>query len=128
MQAPNDISAVRRAYDVLRKAYNEQPYLDAEAREDLLHRLEKMLLKYDDEFVKAMSDDFGFRNAFESRTADVLIPLDSARYARKHVREWMQRRTVNSHPARGSLAPRRGRPRPDPTRQGPARRAPPPRP
>lgn len=98
MQAPNDTSAVRRAYDVLRKAYNEKPYLDAEAREDLLHRLEKMLLKYEDELVKAMSDDFGFRNPFEARTADVLIPLDAARYARKHVREWMQRRTVNSHP------------------------------
>lgn len=98
MQATNETSAVRLAYDVLRKAYQQRPYLSAEEREDLLSRLEQLILKYEDELVQAMSDDFGYRVAFESRVADVLIPLDAARHARKHVREWMQRRTVNSHP------------------------------
>lgn len=98
MQAPNDISAVRRAYDSLRNAANEKPFLDAEAREDLLERLEKMLVKYRDDIAKVISDDFGHRVRFESLSADVLIPLDGARQARKHVREWMQRRTVPSHP------------------------------
>lgn len=98
MQAPNEVGAVRRAYDVLRKAANEKSFLDAEAREDLLLRLEKLIVKYADDIVKAISDDFGHRVAFESRSADVLIPLDGAKAARKHVREWMQRRTVGSHP------------------------------
>lgn len=98
MQAPNDTGAVRLAYDALRKAANAKVYLDADAREDLLSRLEKLINKYEDEFVQAISDDFGHRVAFESRTADVLIPLDSARHARRHVREWMQRRTVGTHP------------------------------
>lgn len=98
MQAPNETGAVRRAYDALRKAANEKAYLDADAREDLLSRLEKLLAKYEDELIQAISDDFGHRVAFESRVADVLLPLDAARHARRHVREWMQRRTVGTHP------------------------------
>ncbi len=98
MQAPNETSPVRRAYDVLRKAATEKAYLDADAREDLLHRLEKLLIKHADDIVDAISEDFGHRVPFESRSADVLIPLDGARQARKHVREWMARRTVGSHP------------------------------
>ena len=97
MQAPNETSAVRRAYDVLRKAADAKPFLDADAREDLLERLEKMMVKYREDIAKAISDDFGHRVRFESLSADVLIPLDAARHARKHLREWMQRRTVPSH-------------------------------
>jgi len=98
MQAPNETSAVRRAYDVLRKAANAKPFLDVEAREDLLARLEKMLLKHRDDITKAISDDFGHRNETESLVADVFLPLDGVRDARKHVREWMHRRTVGVHP------------------------------
>ena len=98
MQAPNDTSAVRRAYDVLRKAADAKPWLDAEAREDLLSRLEKMLLKHRDDIVKATSDDFGHRVETESLVADVFLPLDGVRDAKKHVREWMHRRTVGVHP------------------------------
>ena len=98
MQAPNETSAVRRAYDVLRKAANAKPFLDVDAREDLLSRLEKMLLKHRDDIVKAIDDDFGHRNETESLVADVFLPLDGVRDARKHVREWMHRRTVGVHP------------------------------
>jgi len=98
MQAPNDTSAVRRSYDVLRKAASDRPYPDADTRDDQLRRLAEMIKKYDDEMVKACSDDFGFRVAMESRTADVLISLDAARGARTHLREWMMRRTVPTHP------------------------------
>ena len=98
MQAPNEVSAARRAYDVLRKAADAKPYLDADAREDLLSRLEKMLLKHRDDIVKAINDDFGNRVETESLVADVFLPLDGVRDAKKHVREWMHRRTVGVHP------------------------------
>ncbi len=39
MQAPNETSAVRQSFDVLRKAAGDKPYLDADEREDLLSRL-----------------------------------------------------------------------------------------
>ena len=98
MQAPNETSAVRRAYDVLRKAANTKPFLDADTREDLLSRMEKMLLKHRDDIVKAINEDFGHRNETESLVADVFLPLDGVRDAKKHVREWMHRRTVGVHP------------------------------
>lgn len=98
MQAPNETSAVRRAYDVLRKAANERPFLDADAREELLERFIRLFVKYESDIVTAISDDFGHRVRLESMTADVMIPLDGARYAKKHVREWMQRKPVNTSP------------------------------
>ncbi len=98
MQAPNETSAVRRAFDVLRKAANEKPYLDAEEREDLLSRMIAMLQKYEQQFVDAISDDFGGRVRLESLIADVMIPIDGARFARTHLREWMQRRPSSTHP------------------------------
>ncbi len=98
MQAPNDSSAVTRAYDVLRKAANAKPFLDADAREDLLDRVIKLFAKHERDIVAAISDDFGHRVRLETLTADVLIPMDGARMARKHVREWMQRRTVGTNP------------------------------
>ncbi len=98
MQAPNETSAVRRAYDELRKAANLRPYLEADAREDLVDRLIKLFVKYEADIVTAISDDFGYRVRLETLAADVWVPLDGARYARRHLREWMQRRVVNANP------------------------------
>jgi coniferyl-aldehyde dehydrogenase len=98
MLALDESSAVRVAYEGLRKAANLKPYPDVTAREDALERLARLLVKYEPDIVRAISDDFGHRVPFESRSADVLIPLDAARHARKHVRDWVARRTVPSHP------------------------------
>ncbi len=98
MQAPNDQDLVRKAYERLRKAADDKPWLDADAREDLLARLERALVKYKAEIVATIREDFGHRAEMESLIADVLIPLDSARLARKHFREWMRRRPVPAHP------------------------------
>jgi acyl-CoA reductase-like NAD-dependent aldehyde dehydrogenase len=98
MQAPNDLSAVQRAFDQLKKAATERPWLDADAREDLLDRLIRMQVKHKDDVVAAIREDFGHRAHMESLIADILIPIDSARFARKHLREWMRRRTLPAHP------------------------------
>lgn len=98
MQAPNETSAVRQAFDVLRKAAGDKPYLDADEREDLLSRLISLLQQHEQAFVDAISDDFGYRVRLESLIADVMVPIDGARYARAHVREWMQRRPVSTSP------------------------------
>ncbi len=98
MQAPNETSAVRRAYDVLRAAAQEQPWLDADEREHLLSRVIKLLKANEQAIVDAIAADFGGRVRLETLTADVMVPLDGARYARAHLREWMQRRPVAPNP------------------------------
>lgn len=98
MQAPNETSAVRRAFEVLRQAANDKPFRDADEREELLTRLITLLQRYEQAIVDAISEDFGGRVRLESLIADVMVPLDGARYARSHAREWMQRRPVATSP------------------------------
>jgi coniferyl-aldehyde dehydrogenase len=89
---------VRRAYEILRQAANAQPYLEAAARRDRLDRLERLLVVHAEDIVRAISEDFGHRVPFESRSADVLLPLSGVRHARRHLRRWMRRRRVGPHP------------------------------
>lgn len=98
MQAPNDVAQVQKAYDRLKKAADDKPWLTADEREDLLTRLERVMLKYKEQIVTAAREDFGYRTEMETLIADVLIPIDSARLARKHLREWMRRRPTAVHP------------------------------
>lgn len=91
-------SAVQNAYQTLRRAADAKPYLSIEAREDLLTRLEKMVVTHRDALVQANSEDFGFRGRMEASFSEVLIPADAARNARKNLRDWVSRRPVNAHP------------------------------
>ncbi|HEX7665356.1 MAG TPA: coniferyl aldehyde dehydrogenase [Polyangiaceae bacterium] len=60
-----------------------------EQRLDALDRLEKMLLGHKHDFVKAISEDFGNRSKHETLLAEVFITHGSIKYAREHLREWM---------------------------------------
>ncbi|MCC6334524.1 MAG: coniferyl aldehyde dehydrogenase [Myxococcales bacterium] len=98
MQARNQVNDVQVAYEKLRRAQGAAPFPSAAEREDRLARLEKLLTRHRDDFVKAVSDDFGTRARGETLSADVLLTLDGVRAAKRHAREWMQRRSVSPHP------------------------------
>ena len=82
--------APAQAYEKLRAAYRARPFPGAEEREDRLVRLEKLLVARRQDFVAAVSDDFGGRSSHETLLADVIAPLDSVRVALAHVRAWMK--------------------------------------
>ncbi|MEW5741928.1 MAG: coniferyl aldehyde dehydrogenase [Myxococcota bacterium] len=98
MQARNQVNDVQVAYEKLRRAQVAVPFPSAEEREDRLTRLERLLTRRRDDFVRAISDDFGTRARAETLSADVLVTLDGVRHARRHLRDWMQRRPVSPHP------------------------------
>lgn len=54
---------------------------------DKLHRL---MIEYKDEFVQAISDDFGNRAAQETLMAEVFITLNSIKHCKKSVAKWMR--------------------------------------
>lgn len=96
MQAP--IHPVQRAYDRLRLAQQAQPTPSFEERDDRLARLERLLVDQRDEIVRAIDADFGGRTHAESLTADVFLTVDAVRYARRHLKAWMKRKSVSPHP------------------------------
>lgn len=59
-------------------------------RLDRLHRLRQMLLREQDAFISAISDDFGHRSPHESRLLDITLTLNSLRNARRNLRRWMR--------------------------------------
>lgn len=96
MQAPVDV--VQRAYDRLRLAQSMSPTPTLAEREDRLERLEAVLVERRDEFTKAAAEDFGRRDRNETLIADVFLTVDAVRYARRHVKEWMKRRSESPNP------------------------------
>lgn len=96
MTAP--IDPVQRAYERLRAGAASTPFPSFEERDDRLARLEKLVVAHRDDFVRSISDDFGGRPRVETLAADVLVTVDSVRYARRHLKEWMARRPERPHP------------------------------
>jgi coniferyl-aldehyde dehydrogenase len=61
-----------------------------EKRIEWLDRLETLTLKHKHEWAKAISDDFGNRSTHESLLAEIFIIHGGIKYARDHLREWME--------------------------------------
>jgi acyl-CoA reductase-like NAD-dependent aldehyde dehydrogenase len=61
-----------------------------EQRIDALGRLERALLDRKDAVVRAISNDFGNRSKHETLAVDVFSVLSQIKYARTHLRDWME--------------------------------------
>ncbi len=59
-------------------------------RLDRLDRLRQMLLREQDAFIAAISDDFCHRSPHESRLLDITLTLNALRNARRNLRRWMR--------------------------------------
>ncbi len=61
-----------------------------EERMQHLERLEKAILRRKEAIVDSISKDFGNRSRVESLVAEVFITVQAIRYAREHLRDWME--------------------------------------
>jgi len=95
---PPEASAVRAAYDRLRRAQRADPSPGLDVRRDWLDRLERVLSEGAPRFVAAIDADFGGRSRHETLLADVLATLEGVRDARTHVAGWMDPRPVAPSP------------------------------
>lgn len=72
----------------------------AHARKDRLNRAISLLLAHQDDFVAALSDDFGARSPDMSRLTDIAGAIGPLKYARDNLEAWMrpQKRKVSPAP------------------------------
>lgn len=61
-----------------------------ELRVAALDKLQRMIVKFRDDIVRAVNEDFGNRSAHETMLAEVLTSLETVRYTRKHLKRWMR--------------------------------------
>lgn len=73
-----------------KQAYQLYPMPSAKDRIDRLNRLKAILVKYQDQFAEAISQDFGNRALGETRIGEILTCLEQIRYYRKHLTTWMK--------------------------------------
>lgn len=79
-----------------KQAFAEQSMAPLGTRREHLQRLIEGLRCYRDEFIDAISSDFGHRAAAETLSAEILTSLEGLRYARRNLRAWMRPRRART--------------------------------
>lgn len=82
--------SMRSLLDRQRAAFAEAGTPTYEVRLDRIDRLIALMVEHKDEIASALNEDFGHRSNEESLLTDVLLVIDSFKYNRLHLREWMQ--------------------------------------
>lgn len=85
-----DMDELQRVFSLQRTAYNADPFPDYALRKDRIDRMIDILLQSRTEICAAVEQDFGKRSADNTLAFDILPPLNSLKYARKHLRSWMK--------------------------------------
>ena len=89
-QALAAVERVQRLYAAQRAACLAQPYPSADERLERLKTLKRQTQRYQDLLAEAMSADFGFRPAAESKMLDLLGSVLEANHAISHLKRWMK--------------------------------------
>ena len=77
-----------------RSAFDAAPNLPWVERKANLKKLGALIAKHQDEFISAISNDFGNRAAQETIIAEMLVVQGGIKHAIKHTKHWMRTRHV----------------------------------
>ena len=90
---PTPPPEVKRLHDLLEQqkvAYQRHPLATASERIERLARLKSVLVKYQDQFANAISQDYGNRAVMETKIGEILTCLEHIKYYSKNLTEWMK--------------------------------------
>jgi coniferyl-aldehyde dehydrogenase len=82
----SDLAALLRAQKDAQRREGSPDYRTRMAR---LDKLERLLVRHQDDFARAIATDYGNRSKYETLVAEVFVTLSELRFARSHLREWM---------------------------------------
>lgn len=87
-----DVSPLRGILDRIRAAHRRAGAPSLDERLEHIRRLDRALRDRQDDFVRAISDDFGGRSRHETLLAEQFVILEGIRHTTAHLADWMQRR------------------------------------
>ncbi|ODA33914.1 coniferyl-aldehyde dehydrogenase [Veronia pacifica] len=79
-----------KALDIQRNAFSKHTYPTYEERIKDLKALKNAILKHQDAFCAAVSEDYGHRSVDDTLRADVLPTIHSINYCMKNLKKWMK--------------------------------------
>lgn len=82
------------AFARLRHGWRREGGLPPDRRIDALDHLSRVLVKYQQPLVEAVSQDFGHRSPHETKLADIQASLSAINHTRQHLGHWMKPRRV----------------------------------
>jgi coniferyl-aldehyde dehydrogenase len=91
--ATADMTAILLAQ---KAAFRRDPYPSRIQRLANLRSLERLLADHECEFVKAVSDDFDYRPAEETKLTELFLVRAEIRHACRHLKGWMQTQRVTT--------------------------------
>ena len=87
---PADIQAMHDILAEQKIAYSRHPYPTVEERIERLARLRRVIIKYQDEFTHAISQDYGNRSEGETKIGEIMTTLEHITYYSKNLEKWMR--------------------------------------
>ncbi|MGL6072337.1 coniferyl aldehyde dehydrogenase [Craterilacuibacter sp.] len=103
------LAQLEHAHATLKRAWQSDPFPERELRVAQLDKLARILREHEDEWLAAVSADFGHRSPVETRLAELFPSLEGIRHAKKSLKHWMapQTRGVSLwfKPARAHVRP-----------------------
>jgi len=88
--ASADNERVARLFAAQRAAFANDPAPGASERRSRLQAIKRQVQRYQDPLAEAMSQDFGYRAAAESKMLDLLGSVLEINHALAHLRRWMK--------------------------------------
>ena len=103
---PSELSSILAAQ---RRAFNTNPNPNWASRKAKLETLRDLILRHEDDFTKAISEDFGHRAVEETIISEILIIQGGISHALKHTPKWMKTRkapiAMQFKPAKNVIIP-----------------------
>ena len=84
------IKEMESVLDLQKKLHNSEDAPSYDLRMDRLKRLKEMLLKYSDEILETINDDYGTRDKNNTFLSEILSSLGSVDYSIKNLKKWMK--------------------------------------
>lgn len=85
-----DVQRMQTLLEQQKAAYQRHPVPTAKERIERLARLKAIIIKYQDQFASAISQDYGNRAVMETKIGEILTCLEHIKYYSKNLGEWMK--------------------------------------
>ncbi|WP_411817391.1 coniferyl aldehyde dehydrogenase [Hyphococcus sp. DH-69] len=112
VENPNQTDGEReleRLFALQKNAYKTAPYPSYEERIANLDRLIRLTEANEENFIDAISKDFGNRARHETIIAEIVVTVSGVKHAKGHLKKWMRPRKVSTPlhmlPARSRIEP-----------------------
>lgn len=81
---------MHQVFNNQKSAYQRNPNPSANTRIDRINRVIDLITSNQKELINATSVDFGHRSSHQAQIADIMATLNSLKYSRDHLKDWMK--------------------------------------